>query len=672
LKATYADADKNQFIERIFMSEHLEVKISKMPPRLPLEGRIDLTYRCNNDCRHCWLRIPPAAQEKQEELSLDEIMKLVDDARKMGCRRWSISGGEPMIRPDFADIIDYIIGKSVSYSLNTNGTLITPKIAKLLKAKGNKMIALYGATAEIHDHITRNPGSFDATMRGIAYLKEAGAGFVVQIIPMRDNYHQLDDMTRLAETLSPYQRMGASWLYLSACGDQVVNKEIIRQRLSPKEVIKIDNPNIFAEENSKEENEDVDNHSYCHQKGDDRLFASCISKRRDFHVDPYGQMSFCSFIKEPELRYDLRTGSFRECWDEFIPFLADNIRGGHEYLENCGSCELKKDCWWCPVYGYLEHRRFSAKVEYLCDLAQEMNMFKEERKKDHRRYYEIAGITIQLELELPLADNTFRPKFKQFQVDGPGEDNIIIHHYFSIPNLEEQNLGKEIYKRVPWAIYKKSDSWIYLGISPDGDDHFHRIAIFNEDHTKGDIYSPDEKSYLKGGLSALTFFPSDQVLLARVLADREACYMHSSGVNLDGDGFIFLGHSGAGKSTMATMLKEKNAEILCDDRVIVRRWKDGFRIHGNWSHGDVPIVSPNSAPLKAVMFLEQARDNRLVPIESKKEIIGKLLSCIVKPLETSDWWEKIFDLAENISNEVPCYSLQFDKSGRVVDLLKSL
>jgi len=93
----------------------------------------------------------------------------------MGCRQWSISGGEPMLRPDFEEIFDYITRKSASYSLNTNGTLITPRIAQLLKRKGTKMVALYGATPDVHDWITRNPGSFEAVLRGLAYLKEAGA-----------------------------------------------------------------------------------------------------------------------------------------------------------------------------------------------------------------------------------------------------------------------------------------------------------------------------------------------------------------------------------------------------------------------------------------------------------------------------------------------------------------
>jgi MoaA/NifB/PqqE/SkfB family radical SAM enzyme len=649
------------------MSEYLELKELKNFPRFPVHGTFDITYRCSNNCRHCWLRIPSRSQEKQKELSLDEIKGIVDEARKMGCRSWNIFGGEPMVRSDFVEIFDYITRNSVLYSLNTNGALITPEIARLMRRKGKKLVALYGATAEVHDHITRNPGSFDATMRGFAYLKEADAGFIVQVVPMRDNYHQYNDMVRLAESLSPRWRIGAAWLYLSACGDPERNREIIRQRLDPKDVIELDGPQMSSEEDTE-----TDSHTYHHIKGDDRLFEACISNRPEFHIDPYGQMTFCAFIKDPDLRYDLRKGSFRECWDEFIPSLADKVRGGKEYLENCGSCELRKECRWCPVYGYLEHRRFSARVDYLCDVARESAKFREQWKKKHRRYYEIASITIRVDSDLPITDNTFRSKFELFQVDRPGDDVITIRHHFSLPDLDGRDLGKEIYRQPPWIIYRKGNSWLYLGISPrEEDKRIHRIAVFNKDYTRAQIYSPNDERYRKGDLNSLTSFPSDQILVAQLLADREGCYIHSGGVILDGKGLLFAGHSDAGKSTMVTLLKDE-VEILCDDRNIVRKWPEGYKVHGTWSHGDVPDVSPSSAPLKAILFLEQARDNLIIPLEDRGEIMRKLYAFLVKPLVTIEWWDKMFTFMEKMVREVDFYIVQFDKSGRVVDLLKRL
>jgi hypothetical protein len=310
-------------------------------------------------------------------------------------------------------------------------------------------------------------------------------------------------------------------------------------------------------------------------------------------------------------------------------------------------------------------------VEYLCAVAKENRKFKNDWEKNHRRYYQCAGITIQVDSDLPITDRTFHPKFKLFEVDGPGEDTITIRHHFGLPDLNGHDLGKEVYRKPPWAIYKKGDSWIYTGISPTlGDESIHRVAVFNHDHTRVRIYNDRirEDSFIKGDLHSLTLFPTDQILLARVLADRAGCYLHSSGVILDGNGLLFVGHSEAGKSTIATMLRDR-VKILCDDRMIIRKRTDGFRIYGTWSHGDVPDVSPSSAPLKAIMFLEQAPENRIIPLDDRKEIIRRLLACLIKPFETADWWNKTLRLVENMTREVPCYVLKFDKSGAVVDVV---
>jgi hypothetical protein len=311
-------------------------------------------------------------------------------------------------------------------------------------------------------------------------------------------------------------------------------------------------------------------------------------------------------------------------------------------------------------------------VEYLCDLTRAENKYAEEWKMTHRRYYQVAGITIQVEADLPITDNTFKRKFGLFQVEDPGEDKIVIRHHFSLPDFVDKDVGKEVYRKSPWVIYKLHDSWIYKSLPPHPDGPIERVVVFNKDHTRADIYNATDRFFREGGRSSLTLFGTDQILLARVLADRDACYLHSCGAILDGKGLVFAGQSDAGKSTMAMMLKD-DAELLCDDRNIVRKWPDGFRIHGTWSHGDVPIVSPNSAPLRAIMFLEQAKENRLIPIDDAKEIMmGRLLTRVIKPLADADWWDKTLTLLEEMAHQVPCYIVRFDMSGEVVDLLKQL
>jgi hypothetical protein len=142
-------------------------------------------------------------------------------------------------------------------------------------------------------------------------------------------------------------------------------------------------------------------------------------------------------------------------------------------------------------------------------------------------------------------------------------------------------------------------------------------------------------------------------------------------MDINGKGLLLVGHSDAGKTTAARMLR-KHGEVLCDDRIIVRCRPDGLRIHGTWSHGDLADVSAGSAPLSAILFLEKAHANRLVPVTKGIETARLLVQHMVKPLVTGDWWEKILALIENMAQEVPAYRLQFDKTGRMVDAIMKI
>ncbi len=650
-------------------------------PRLPLEGNLDLTYRCNNVCAHCWVRLPANAPERRDELSLDEYRQIIDDARSLGCRRWSFTGGEPMLRPDFTDIFEYATAKATGYSLNTNGTLITPKVAQTLKKKGTKMIALYGASPEGYAAVTGNPGGFEAVMRGFAYMKEAGAGFIVQLIPMRANWHEWDKMKALAAKLSPHWRVGAAWLYLSADGSPESNRRIEAQRLPARVAVELDH-NPPALDLPDESESALHGEALPCGPGDDRLYARCIENRRDFCVDAYGSMSWCAHIKDPSLQYNLRRGSFAEAWEGFIPSCADKVRGGEEWREGCGSCTKRAQCRWCGAYGYLETGRHSAKVPYLCEVAEETGKYNAEWNERHRRFFRVAGITACAESEIDLRAAFFKKELTAFEVDGPGEDTITLSHYFGLPELKPQDIGEELYRRAPWAISRRADGgWLYRGISPNKTDpSLHRIALFTRDMRKGSIYSPerDRARVEKDGWQSLSLFPTDQIWLAPLLADRGALLLHSAAAIVEGSGFMFVGHSEAGKSTTMELLKAARASrgldatVLCDDRNVVRRFGSTWRVYGTWSHGTTSDVSPESAPLRAILFLKQDGENRIEPLSDRKEIWKRLLATLIRGAVTAEWWKKELDILETIVAEVPCYVMRFDKSGAIVGEIEAL
>ncbi len=155
--------------------------------------------------------------------------------------------------------------------------------------------------------------------------------------------------------------------------------------------------------------------------------------------------------------------------------------------------------------------------------------------------------------------------------------------------------------------------------------------------------------------------------------------IHSAGAIINGKGFLFVGHSTAGKSTTVEMLKNSivfnnehnHLEILCDDRNIVRYHKNAWHIYGTWSHGDIPDVSSSSAPLQAILFIKQDQTNQIIPISDKNESLRILLATIIKPVLTTDWWKKELDILTHLVETTPCYYMRCDKSGEIIpEILK--
>jgi hypothetical protein len=316
----------------------------------------------------------------------------------------------------------------------------------------------------------------------------------------------------------------------------------------------------------------------------------------------------------------------------------------------------------------------------------------------HCCYFGIAGITVRLESDLDFEFIRFKPELASFAVDSPSGDQVTLRHFFEWPDMSGMDLGEVLYNHAPWSISRKNGWWYYrnLPINERPLD-WQRLGIFNPDHTSGTIYSPPGKAedIRLNGWDSLSLFTTDQIWLAPVLADRNAVLLHSAAGMVNGKGFIFVGHSSSGKSTTMKLLKGAGigAEILCDDRNIVRKWVlpmsfsqhvsyphdrpelknvGEWCVHGTWSHGTVADVSPNFAPLSAILFLQQASYNQVIPLTDRKEIWKRLLATLIKPMVTAEWWQKELDVLGQIVEEVPCYIMYFDKSGAIVDRLVSL
>ncbi|MGV0635062.1 mycofactocin radical SAM maturase [Mycolicibacillus trivialis] len=158
----------------------------------------ELTYACNLACVHC---LSSSGRRDPRELSTQQCKDIIDELERMQVFYVNIGGGEPTVRPDFWELVDYATAHHVGVKFSTNGLRITPEVAERLAASDyvDVQISLDGATAEVNDAI-RGRGSYEMAIRALENL--AAAGFKdakISVVATRHNIDQLDDFAVLAD-----------------------------------------------------------------------------------------------------------------------------------------------------------------------------------------------------------------------------------------------------------------------------------------------------------------------------------------------------------------------------------------------------------------------------------------------------------------------------------------
>src|SRR5262249_2804723 len=136
----------------------------------------ELTYACNLQCVHC---LSASGRRDPRELSMQECMRVVDERERMQVFYVNIGGGEPTLRPDFWDLLDYSVAHHVGVKFSTNGVRLDKRAARRLAGTDyvDVQISIDGATAEVNDAV-RGTGSFTMARRAVDNLPAAGFGGV--------------------------------------------------------------------------------------------------------------------------------------------------------------------------------------------------------------------------------------------------------------------------------------------------------------------------------------------------------------------------------------------------------------------------------------------------------------------------------------------------------------
>ncbi|MET8681272.1 mycofactocin radical SAM maturase [Streptomyces sp. NPDC004647] len=166
----------------------------------------ELTYACNLSCVHC---LSSSGRRDPRELSTDECKSVIDELQRMQVFYVNIGGGEPTVRPDFWELVDYATEHQVGVKFSTNGVRITEERARRLAASDyvDVQVSLDGATAEVNDAV-RGPGSYDTAIGALRRLAAAGKREVkLSVVMTRQNMVQLDAFAALADEYGAQLRL---------------------------------------------------------------------------------------------------------------------------------------------------------------------------------------------------------------------------------------------------------------------------------------------------------------------------------------------------------------------------------------------------------------------------------------------------------------------------------
>jgi radical SAM protein with 4Fe4S-binding SPASM domain len=338
--------------------------------RVPLSFDLEVTARCNNDCRHCYINLPAADRKAQvRELSREEILKMARVAVSMGAMWCLLTGGEPLLREDFGDIYLGLKRLGLLVSVFTNACLVTPKHVQLFKQYPPRdlEVSVYGATRETYEAVTRKPGSFAAFRRGLDLLLEAGLMIRLKAMALKANVHELPEIARFCQARTKDYFRFDPLLHLRFDGNLIRNEEIRAQRLSPEEIVSIERADSERFRALKKGCDQLI--GPCGPEGCNHLFH-CGAGQGSFSVGYPGIFRLCSSLWHPDCIYDLRRGSLREAWEELVPRVRARRSQNREFIEKCRACNLVNLCLWCPAHAHLETGRLDAWVEYFCRVAQ--------------------------------------------------------------------------------------------------------------------------------------------------------------------------------------------------------------------------------------------------------------------------------------------------------------
>jgi radical SAM protein with 4Fe4S-binding SPASM domain len=317
------------------LMEEIEAKALRL--NVPLSVQIDLTYRCNERCVHCYLD-----HEDHGEMTTAEIKHLLDQLAEAGVFVLTLSGGEILMRKDFFEILEYARKLTFCIKLKTNAVMIREREAARIRELGVEsiQISIYSHRPEVHDGITLIPGSLQRSITAIRFLKAQGLKVAIANVLMLQTVDDYPGVQALARELGVTVTIDPTITPMMDGNRSVLGLGIGHAELK----------RIFRDESLVENAEE-----FCAmpaRPGEAELDARpCSAGHTNCYVSPYGEVFPC--VQFPLPTGNVRQQRFIDIWrhsDQMNEVRSIRLKD----LPSCSQCTHATNCTRCPGLAYME------------------------------------------------------------------------------------------------------------------------------------------------------------------------------------------------------------------------------------------------------------------------------------------------------------------------------
>ena len=262
------------------------------------------------------------------------------------------------------------------------------------------------------------------------------------------------------------------------------------------------------------------------------------------------------------------------------------------------------------------------------------------------------------------------PVEEERKTSGDGvQDRLTLRvHHGCIPDFKERK--KLFDSGETWSFFHSRGKYILQDESLDEGLAPQKLVILEPGFESGDIYLRNGKLD-SISLTDPLLYPLNQILMILLLSCKKGIYLHACGIDDNGRGYLFLGNSTHGKSTMARLWSQEKALVLNDDRIILREQNGRFMMYGTPWHGDFDKFVLKPLPVQKIFFLKHGSKNLAIP-KKGIEAVSMFITRCFPPIWDKEGMESTTDLSQRIVRKIPCYELNFVPDRKIINFIRDV